>query len=306
MPRSPLPPRHGLTSAWVGTPSDHTFATLREFLVWRIPKLAPQRIDEMFAEQRFVDELGHPLAPDAPVLPHRFVFFHRDLPDEAPPPGELRVLHRDERIVVLDKPHFTASIPRGRHVVYSAVVQARNLLDLPELAPAHRLDRLTAGVLLCTAHREYRRGYQMMFDRRLPTKTYEAVGRYRDDLAFPLEVSSHLVKRRESVLAEEVPGAKPNAHTLIELIDHREHPVHGPIARYRVSPRTGKTHQIRVHMASAGIPIVNDPLYPELLDQSLENFSRPLQLLARELRFTDPYDGTERVFSSGRTLDAWV
>lgn len=305
MPRSPLPTRNGLNSAWVGTPREHRWQTMRDFLVWKIPKLTPQRIDEMFAEQRFVDEQGVPLPIDAPFRHHRFIFFHRDLPDEAPPPGELLVIHRDERIVVLDKPHFTASIPRGRHVVYSAVVRARNLLDLPELAPAHRLDRLTAGVLMCTTRQEYRREYQLLFEHRLPRKTYEAVGRYRSDLSFPLELSSHLVKRRDSVLAEQVPDVEPNAHTLVELIDHREHPVHGPIARYRVSPRTGKTHQIRVHMASAGIGIANDPLYPELLDQSLEDFSRPLQLLARELRFTDPFDHTERVFTSSRTLDAW-
>ena len=305
MPRSPLPTRNGLNSAWVGTPREHRWQTMRDFLVWKIPKLTPQRIDEMFAEQRFVDEQGVPLPIDAPFRHHRFIFFHRDLPDEAPPPGELLVIHRDERIVVLDKPHFTASIPRGRHVVYSAVVRARNLLDLPELAPAHRLDRLTAGVLMCTTRQEYRREYQLLFEHRLPRKTYEAVGRYRSDLSFPLELSSHLVKRRDSVLAEQVPDVEPNAHTLVELIDHREHPVHGPIARYRVSPHTGKTHQIRVHMASAGIGIANDPLYPELLDQSLEDFSRPLQLLARELRFTDPFDHTERVFTSSRTLDAW-
>ena len=158
---------------------------------------------------------------------------------------------------------------------------------------------------MCTTRQEYRREYQLLFEHRLPRKTYEAVGRYRSDLSFPLELSSHLVKRRDSVLAEQVPDVEPNAHTLVELIDHREHPVHGPIARYRVSPRTGKTHQIRVHMASAGIGIANDPLYPELLDQSLEDFSRPLQLLARELRFTDPFDHTERVFTSSRTLDAW-
>lgn len=305
MPRSPLPTRNGLNSAWVGTPREHRWATMRDFLVWKIPRLSPERIDEMFAERRFVDEKGVPVPIDAPFQHHRFIFFHRDLPDEVAPPGELRVLHRDERLVVLDKPHFTASIPRGRHVIYSAVVQARNMLDLPELAPAHRLDRLTAGVLMCTTRQEYRRDYQLLFDKRLPRKRYEAVGRFREDLDFPLNLSSHMLKRRGSIIAEEVPGAEPNAHTLVELIDHRDHPQHGPVARYRVSPRTGKTHQIRLHMNSLGIPIVHDPFYPEVLDQELDDFTRPLQLLARELRFTDPLDGNERVFTSKRTLEAW-
>lgn len=305
MPRSPLPVRHGLNAAWVGTPREHHWATMRDFLVWKIPRLTPQRIDEMFAEQRFVDEDGTVIPIDAPYRHHSFIFFHRDLPDETEPPGELRVLHRDERIVVLDKPHFTSTIPRGQHIIYSAVVRARRELDLPDLSPAHRLDRATAGILLCTTQREHRRAYQTMFEKRVPQKTYEAIGRFRDDLAFPLECSSHMVKERGVMQAQELPGREPNAHTRIELLDHAEHPAHGPIARYRVLPATGKTHQIRLHMSSAGIPIVNDPFYPEVLDRSLDDFSLPLQLLARELRFVDPVDGTERVFSSDRTLSVW-
>ncbi|MGO4956222.1 pseudouridine synthase [Luteococcus sp. Sow4_B9] len=278
---------------------------MRDFLVWKIPRLTPQRIDEMFAEQRFVDEDGTVIPIDAPYRHHSFIFFHRDLPDETEPPGELRVLHRDERIVVLDKPHFTSTIPRGQHIIYSAVVRARRELDLPDLSPAHRLDRATAGILLCTTQREHRRAYQTMFEKRVPQKTYEAIGRFRDDLAFPLECSSHMVKERGVMQAQELPGREPNAHTRIELLDHAEHPAHGPIARYRVLPATGKTHQIRLHMSSAGIPIANDPFYPEVLDRSLDDFSLPLQLLARELRFVDPVDGTERVFRSDRTLSVW-
>ena len=110
---------------------------------------------------------------------------------------------------------------------------------------------------------------------------------------------------RRCRLAFEVPDAAPNSHTLIELLDHRDDPELGPIGRYRVSPTTGKTHQIRLHMNSLGIPIVHDPFYPEVLDQELDDFTRPLQLLARELRFTDPLDGNERVFTSERTLEAW-
>lgn len=305
MPRSPLPVRHGLNAAWVGTPREHDWATMRDFLVWKIPRLSPERIDEMFAEGRFVDEQGTPLPIDAPYRHHAFIFFHRDLPDETEPPGDLLVLHRDERIVVLDKPHFTSTIPRGQHIIYSAVVRARRELDLPDLSPAHRLDRATAGILLCTTQREHRRAYQMMFEQRVPQKTYEAIGRYRPGLTFPLDVESHLVKVRGVMQAEEIPGREPNAHTRIELLDHREHSVHGPIARYLVKPTTGKTHQIRLHMCSAGIPIINDPFYPDVLERSLDDFTLPLQLLAKELRFVDPVDGTERVFTSGRTLSVW-
>lgn len=278
---------------------------MRDWLVERIPRIAPERIDEMFAEQRFVDEQGTPITRDAAFAPNRFVFFHRDLPDEVAPPGELLVLHRDERLVVLDKPHFTSTIPRGQHVLHSAVVRARRELDLPELSPAHRLDRMTAGVLLCTTERRWRPAYQSMFEQRTPTKTYEAVAGWRDGLAFPVEVTSHIVKRRGVLRAEELPGQPPNALTRIELVERLTRDDGTPLGRYRVRPRTGRTHQIRVHLNGLGIPIVNDPFYPDLLDTALDDFSSPLQLLARELSFTDPVDGTPRTFTSQRTLDAW-
>ena len=301
MPRSPLPLRHGLNSAWVRTPASGDWASMRDWLVVKIPRLTPERIDEMFDERRFVDDHGTPFSRDAAFRANRFVFFHRDLPDEVPPPGELIVLHRDERLVVLDKPHFTSTIPRGQHVLHSAVVRARRDLDLPELSPAHRLDRLTAGVLLCTTERRWRPAYQAMFEQRVPRKTYEAVAGWRDDLALPVEVSSHIVKRRGVLVAEQVAGAEPNAFTRIDLLERLD----AGHARYRILPRTGRTHQIRVHLNALGIPIVNDPFYPELLDTALDDFSRPLQLLARELTFTDPVDGRTRTFTSARDLTGW-
>ena len=76
---------------------------------------------------------------------------------------------------MVDKPHFLATIPRGRHVVETALVRLRRELGLPELSPAHRLDRVTAGVLLFVVRRERRGAYQTLFRDRRVRKTYEAV-----------------------------------------------------------------------------------------------------------------------------------
>lgn len=300
MPRSPLPQRHGLDAAWVRTPRESPHGSLRDHLAAHMPRLQPERLDEMFEEGAFVDDDGCPFPRDAPFRPHVFVWFHRDLREEAEVPFSLDVLHRDERIVVVDKPHFLATIPRGRHVQQSVVVRARRMLGLPELSPAHRLDRVTAGVLLLTTERRWRRAYQSMFEARVPQKEYEAVAAAPGDLELPVHVRSCITKEHGVMQAFEHDDRSPNAHTLIELIEERE-----GLARYRATPFTGKTHQIRLHMNRIGRPIVGDPVYPRVQEVDIDDFSAPLQLLARRLTFVDPVDGTEREFVSRRVLEAF-
>ena len=93
------------------------------------------------------------------------------------------------------------------------------------------------------------------------------------------------------------PDAPVNAETLVDLES-----TDGDLAVYRLTPRTGRTHQLRLHLYGLGIPIVDDPLYPVVREVVVDDFSRPLQLLASELSFTDPVDGTERRFASVRQL----
>ncbi|WP_203566946.1 pseudouridine synthase [Aestuariimicrobium ganziense] len=274
---------------------------MRDFLVERLGRrLTGERIDQMFDEQVWHDETGTPIPLDAPYQPHRFIWFHRDLPDETPLPWEPVVLHRDERLVVVDKPHFMASIPRGNHIQQTVVVKLRQSLDLPELGPAHRLDRNTAGVLLCTTERRWRGAYQEVFTHRGVAKRYLAVAAARDDLLEPAEVRSHIVKERGNLQAIQRQDVEPNAHTTVRLLERR-----GDLGLYEAIPHTGRTHQIRLHLHLLGIPIINDPLYPEVLDVSIHDFSAPLQLLAAELSFTDPVEATPRLFRSARSLAVW-
>jgi tRNA pseudouridine32 synthase / 23S rRNA pseudouridine746 synthase len=238
----------------------------------------------------------------ATVLPpNSHVYLYRDLPDEVPVPFDIPVLYRDEKIVVVDKPHFLATMPRGGHVTQTATVRLRRELELPELSPAHRLDRLTAGVLLFTARREVRGAYQTMFARGVVRKTYLARAAVDPSLEFPLTVRSRIVKRRGELQAVEEPG-EPNAETLVEHSPASGRYPHGD-GLYRLTPRTGRTHQLRVHMASLGLPIIGDPLYPNVIDVAPDDFSTPLKLLAHGIEFEDPLSGCLRRFTSGRSID---
>jgi len=254
-------------------------------------------VDAMLDAGRFVDEHGHPVAADRPYAPHTFVWFHRDLRPEPRVPGTVHVVHRDERLVVVDKPPFLSSIPRGRHVRESVVVRMREQLGLPELSPLHRLDRVTSGLLMLATERRWRGPYQSMFQDGRVHKTYRALAAHRPDLVLPVTVRDHLVKRRGTWQAEVVPGAPVNAETRVELAR-----VLGERAEYRLTPRTGRTHQLRVHLLGLGMPIEGDPLYPHVRDVPVDDFTEPLQLLAAELAFTDPVDGTARAFTSVRSL----
>jgi tRNA pseudouridine32 synthase / 23S rRNA pseudouridine746 synthase len=283
----------------VRTPSTGSWATMRDFLVERLPRVPPARIDTVLAAGGFVAAAG-PLSPAAPFVPSTHVWFHRDLPDEPRVPFEIGIVHRDEHLLVVDKPHFLATIPRGQHVVETALVRLRRELDLPELSPAHRLDRVTAGLLMFVVHRADRGAYQTLFRDRGVRKTYEAVAPYRAELVLPRTVRSRIVKERGVLRAYEVEGP-PNAETRVELVEHA-----GGLGRYRLVPTTGRTHQLRLHMAGLGVPILGDDFYPTLRDRPLDDWSDPLQLLAAEIAFTDPLTGRPRHFTSGLRLAGWA
>lgn len=283
---APLPVRDGLGPARLRLHGGPVAAELRtRFGTAAAAKVAAGEV--VTANGAVVDETT--------VLPAgSHIFWYRDLPDEVPVPFDIPVLHRDADLVVVDKPHFLATMPRGGHVAQTALVRLRRELDLPELSPAHRLDRLTAGVLMFTTRRELRGPYQTLFARGAVRKQYLARSSAEATVAFPQLVRSRIVKQRGWLQAREEPG-EPNAETLVESVGER---------RYRLTPRTGRTHQLRVHLASLGLPIDGDPLYPQIIDVAPDDFAQPLRLLAHRLEFEDPITGRLRGFASERDLDA--
>ncbi|MFE2052869.1 RluA family pseudouridine synthase [Streptomyces sp. NPDC059459] len=304
-PPAPLPQRDGIDPVRVRLPPAGPWSTVREHLAERLSGAGADVVDGMFDAGLFVGADGRAVPADAPYEPGLFVWFHRDRPAEVPVPFPLEIVYRDEHIVVVDKPHFLATTPRGGHVTETALARLRRELDIPALGAAHRLDRLTAGLVLFTVRPEERGAYQGLFRDRRVHKEYEAVAPYEPALALPRTVRSRILKVRGVLAAQEIEG-EPNAVSRVELIARRPGP-DGELGRYRLVPGTGQTHQLRVHMTSLGVPILGDPLYPEVTAAvPAGDFRRPLQLLARELGFTDPVTGREHRFRSGRSLGAWT
>lgn len=280
-------------------PTGDTWATVRDHLVARLAPGA-EVIDGMLDAGQIVDATGSPVSRDTAYRPGMYVWFHRELPDEERVPFAIDVVYRDEHVVVADKPHFLATTPRGSHVAETALARLRRELGTPTLSAAHRLDRLTAGLVLFTVRPEERGSYQTLFRDKRVAKEYEAVAPYDPSADLPRTLRSRIIKERGVVAAREVEG-EPNAVSRVELLGHRM-----GRARYRLVPFTGQTHQLRVHMSALGVPILGDPLYPVVTGPAAAgDFRRPLQLLARVLEFTDPITGREHRFVSPRVLRAW-
>lgn len=263
---------------------------------------------------------GNPVDLDAPALRPSPVYLYRGLPDEFEVPFDVEVLHVDERLVVVDKPHFLATMPRGQHVRQTALVRLRREFG-DDLAPAHRLDRLTAGVLLFTRLPGERSAYQRLFAERRARKEYRAVapldGAQGPEsasvaesasasgvgwaLGSTIRVENRIAKTAGDLRALVVDGPV-NAISDITLERIRD----DGLGEYRLVPLTGRTHQLRLHMSGLGVPIVGDPLYPDV-DADLAaapargDFSRPLRLIASSLAFTDPFTGAECRFTTTRT-----
>lgn len=272
--------------------------TLLDFLDQRFPDVGRAVWLARLTDGKLSDSETGTLAPDAAYVAGRLVRYYRELPPETPIPFEATVLHRDEELLVADKPHFLPTLPSGRFVQETLLTRLKRDTGIDTLVPLHRLDRGTAGLVLFSVNPATRGAYSALFAGRQITKTYEALAPTRDDLALPLVRRSRIVAGTPFFRQQEIAG-EPNAETRIERIEAR-----GELSLYRLEPVTGRKHQLRLQMAGLGMAIVNDDWYPELTvaADAEDDWSRPLQLLARRLAFVDPVSGEFRQFDSQKSL----
>jgi len=248
------------------------------------------------AKGQVLDETGRRIDLETPFRVGACIFYYRELEYEKTIPFVEQVLNRDEHILVADKPHFLPVIPSGKFLHETLLVRLRKRCATEELVPIHRLDRETAGVVLFSLNPKTRGHYASLFRNHRVRKAYEALAPTREDLTFPTTRRSRIVRGEPFFRMREVPG-EANSETHIRACRNL-----GRLTLYQLLPRTGKKHQLRLHLAALGIPIINDKFYPVVAPLDDDDFSRPLKLLAKSISFQDPLTGRQHYFESKASL----
>lgn len=295
MINKPLPTVKGVGPSCLRLPGGR-WKTILEYLEERFPDIPTSVWISRMNKGEVVDEKGTRLHADSHYLQGAFVYYYRELEQETPIPFEERIVYQDEHIVVADKPHFLPVIPSGRFLRETLLVRLKKRLNLEYLVPIHRIDSATAGLVVFSHNLKTRSVYASLFHEYQVKKTYEALAPFHPRICFPVTHRSRLVQGEPFFRMREVEGM-PNSETIIDILKNM-----GDIALYQLAPVTGRKHQLRVHCAALGFPILNDRIYPVLQPFEENDFSKPLQLLAKSISFQDPLTKHVRCFQSKRKL----
>ena len=290
----------GVSASRVYLPADQAHPNLLQFFIAQFPHIPGYEWEQRFEEGLILDQDGQALVASNPYLPNTHLLYFRRLAREPESPFEERILHQDEHILVADKPHFLPVTPSGLYLHQTLLNRLKKKTGIQTLSPIHRIDRDTAGLVIFSINPNERAQYQNLFRDRAVKKVYEAIAPSPKELEqkLPMTYQSRLEESEHFLQMHEIEG-EPNSDTLIEMMDNKQ-----PWAKYRLTPGSGKKHQLRCHLNALQIPIKNDQIYPVLTPyQEYDlDFSKPLQLLAKEISFRDPITGQSREFVSQLAL----
>jgi tRNA pseudouridine32 synthase/23S rRNA pseudouridine746 synthase len=290
----------GVSASRVFLPADQSHPNLLHFFTEQFPHIEVKEWEDRFTQGLVLNDLGESLDANDAYLPNTHLIYFRRLAREPEIPFEEEILYQDEHILVADKPHFLPVTPSGLYLHQTLLNRLKKKTGIQSLSPIHRIDRDTAGLVIFSIKPNERAQYQNLFRDRLVKKVYEAIAPYSQDLTarLPITYQSRIEESEHFLQMQEVEG-EPNTDTLIEILA-----IAKPWAKYRLTPGSGKKHQLRCHLNALGIPIKDDQIYPILTPyQEYDlDLSKPLQLLAKEIHFNDPISNQGRSFASKRQL----
>lgn len=289
-----MPPmRDGVSASQVFLPNLSPPPTdLYHYLCQQFPHISAQEWQQRFHDGLIYNAQGQTLNINSPYLANQHIFYYRALSHEVQVPFQHHILFENEHLLVVDKPHFLTISPTGKYVQQTLLVRLKQQTNNPHLTPIHRLDRETAGIVLFSKQVASRGLYQQLFAERQVKKIYHAIAPYSAELTFPQIVQLRMQKGDPFYTMQVVEG-RANSETRIELLQHNQQ-----WAKYELHPHTGKQHQLRLHLNHLGLAIKNDPFYPAVEHKADDDFSAPLQLLAKSLHFIDPICQEKMQFQS--------
>lgn len=273
------------------------YPTLLNFLVERFPKIPAETWLLRITTGKVLTEEGLPVTLETTYLPDKRLFYYREVANEPVIPLREQILFQNEHLLVACKPPFLPVTPSGPYVRETLINRLKELTGNPSLTPIHRIDRETSGLVLISTNKKSRGAYQRLFMEGQVRKTYAAIADYPQDTRRNLWLVENRIETGEPWFRMRVGGGIVNARSSIRLVQ-----TSGRRALFELHPLTGKKHQLRLHLSGLGFPIVNDRCYPTLLALREDDFSQPLQLLAKKIEFQDPLSGKEMVFETARSL----
>jgi tRNA pseudouridine32 synthase/23S rRNA pseudouridine746 synthase len=274
-------------------------ASVLEFLILKFPAIASDVWEQRMADGKVHWHDGSLINPQTAFAAQQRVYYYREVEVEPIIPFAEQIIFQDELILVAHKPHFLPVTPGGGYVEECLQNRLRNTTGNSNLQAVHRIDNGTAGLVLFSVNPNSRQQYHGLFETQQVNKTYQAIASTTNKAARidqQWEIKNRLEKTEPRFLMHIVEGVA-NSHSRIRCLK-----TSADNALFELSPITGKTHQLRLHMQSLGWPLLNDTYYPELQPSKPDDYSKPLQLLAQKLEFIDPVTHQARSFSSNTEL----
>ena len=274
-------------------------ATVLEYLIIKFPYVNAQVWRQRIADGKVHCHDGSLITTQSLFQSQQRVYYYREVESEPTIPFKDAIIFQDQHILVAYKPHFLPVIPGGIYVNECLQYRLQPSTGIEALQALHRLDRVTAGLVIFSVNPDTRHRYHQLFETRQIQKTYQAIANINDGenlVGQQWEIRNRIVQSEPRFLMR-VTNGEANSHSVIRCLQQSTQN-----ALFELNPVTGRTHQLRVHMQALGWPILNDKYYPRLQPESADNYSAPLQLLAKQLQFIDPVTQHPRCFSYDRNL----
>ena len=273
--------------------------TVLEYLIIKFPYIDALIWQQRIARGKVHYHDGSLVTPHSLFQAQQRIYYYREVESEPIVPFEEEIIFQDEHVLVAYKPHFLAVTPGGIYVNECLQHRLRKRTGINTLQALHRLDRVTAGLVIFSINPSTRHHYHNLFQTQEIHKTYQAIANisHNETLIGQEWDIQNRIAQGEPRFRMQVATGNANSHSVIRCVQQS-----AKQALFELNPITGKTHQLRLHMQTLGWPILNDKYYPQLQPLSQDNYTAPLQLLAQQLQFIDPMTKLSRRFDCGLSL----